>query len=175
MGEAAISALEKTVMSTLLNLQASQAHETTCWDMHTISDRSLQCISNTSRLVGLTLSDDFINNSKYFIFVSVLSADPREFLLFFPWVLLKVVFEINRQLLLLLSSTLSTILSWVPFYSHLPLQGNVVSFLISYLGTQMEEHPEVWHHPAGQCHLADDMMSFLNTLVIRQTGEPSWS
>lgn len=42
-----------------------------------------QCISNTSRLMGLTLSDAFISNNKYFIPVSVLSADPREFLLFF--------------------------------------------------------------------------------------------
>lgn len=41
-----------------------------------------QCISNTSRLMGLTLSA-FISNNKYFIVVSVLSADLREFLHFF--------------------------------------------------------------------------------------------
>lgn len=33
--------------------------------------------------MGLTLSDAFISNNKYFIPVSVLSADPKEFLLFF--------------------------------------------------------------------------------------------
>jgi len=57
-----------------------------------------QCISNTSRLMGLTLYA-FISNNKYFIVVSVLSADPREFLPFFfvLWVLLKEVFEINMQ------------------------------------------------------------------------------
>lgn len=56
-----------------------------------------QCISNTSRLMGLTLSA-FISNNKYFIVVSVLSADLREFLhFFFSCLLLKAVLEINRQ------------------------------------------------------------------------------
>lgn len=30
----------------------------------------------------------------------------------------------------------------------------------------MEVHPEVWPGPAGQCHLAGSMMSFLSALVL---------
>lgn len=109
----------------------------------------------------------FISNNKYLIVASLIRADPRKFLLFFLWVLQKTMFEVNRQHPTFLSPFFHSLLYFLAsFHSSVPLQGNRVSFLISYLGPQMEVHPEVWPHPAGQCHLADNMMSFLNALVI---------
>lgn len=101
-----------------------------------------------------------VSNNKYLIVAFLIRADPRKFLLFFfSWVLLKTVFEVNRQHPTFLAPFFRSLL-------YMPLQGNPASFLISYLGPQMEVHPEEWPHPAGQCHLAGSMISFLSALVM---------
>lgn len=122
-----------------------------------------QCLGNTSRLMDLAPSA-IVSNNEYLIVAFLIRADPRKFLLlFFSRILLKTVFEVNRQ-----RPTFAPFFHSVP---HVPLQGNFDSFLISYLGPQMEVHPEVWPRPAGQCHLG--WCHSLGHWLSQQAGQPS--
>lgn len=115
----------------------------------------------------MDMAPSAVLNNKYLIVAFLIRADPRKLLLLFSsWVLLKTVFEVNRQHFTFLAPFFHSLL-------YVPLQGNPASFLISYLGPQMEVHPEECPRPAGQCHLAGSMMSFLSALVMTADGAAS--